>query len=217
MEEKNMPTNILQTIEQEMDSDIHPFLKKILDNIKPIGLAVGGIVAAVAVYSGMSTYQESQKTQAVSDLGAIMAMNDDTARLERLESFATSGHSDFRLAARLEMAKVFMNSGEYAKAAEAWRVISQSAGPEMKIVAGLGEAKALIAQEEYTKAIDVLTTIKKGAGDEFASVISSSLAFAAEKAGQKDLAIAEYESLKTKSEGNAAFLEHKINLLRSNS
>ena len=35
MEKENL--DILKTIEQEMDTDVHPLLKMILDNIKAIG------------------------------------------------------------------------------------------------------------------------------------------------------------------------------------
>ena len=44
-------------------------------------------------------------------------------------------------------------------------------------------------------------------------VISTNLAFAAEKAGQIDLAVAEYEALKSNAGGNEAFLEYKIKQL----
>jgi glucose uptake protein GlcU len=77
MEERNATTDILKTIEQEMDSDIHPLLKKILDNIKPIGIAIGGIVVAASRHiSGVTSYQESQHEKAVSELGGIMILAD---------------------------------------------------------------------------------------------------------------------------------------------
>ena len=104
MEERNATNDILATIEQEMDSDIHPLLKKILDNIKPIGITIGGIVVAVAVYSGVTTYQESQREKAVSELGVIMTMADQTARIQKLEAFAASGPKELRSAAQLELA-----------------------------------------------------------------------------------------------------------------
>lgn len=217
MEKKPIPTNILHTIEQEMDSDLHPFLKKILDNIKPIGLAVTGIIAVVAIYSGISTYQSSQKTQAASELGAILITDDGADRLQRLEAFAHSGHKDLRLAARLELAKTLMNEGEYSKAADIWRGIAPNVSSEIKIIAGLGEAKALMAQGEFAQAVEVLTRIKVKTGTGFAPTISSILVFAAEKADQKDLALAEYETLKAQGEGNSDFLDYKINLLKTKS
>lgn len=213
MEERNAPTDILKTIEQEMDSDIHPVLKKILDNIKPIGLTVGAIVVAVAVYAGVTSYQKSQHASAVQELGGIMVMTDQAARTGKLETFAKSGADDLRAAAQLELARIFMDSGEFDKAADAWRTVAQN--PGMRTVASLGEAKAHMFKGDHAKAVEILNALKKDAGEEFAPAISANLAFAAEKAGQKDLAIAEYEALKSKDSGNEDFLSYKIGKLKA--
>lgn len=215
MEERKPTNDILRTIEQEMDSDIHPVLKKILDNIKPIGLAVGGVVAAVAVYAGVSSYQETQHAKAVSELGAIMTTDDSAARLERLQAFAASGPKSLRTAAQLELARIGMDKGEYLDAAQAWRAAGQN--PDIRVIAGLGEAKALILGGEPAKAVDILSSLKKGASEEFAAAISANLAFAAEQAGQIDLAVSEYEALKSRESGNEAFLDYKIGTLKSKS
>lgn len=215
MEERKEPIDILKTIEQEMDSDIHPILKKILDNIKPIGIAVGGIVVAVAVYTGVTSYQESQRNKAISELGSIMVMADENARIAKLESFSQSGPASLRPAAQLELASVFMAKGEYDKAANAWQALEKVDG--MRMVAGLGQAKMMMRKGDYTQAVSLLSTLKKDAGEEFSSAVASTLAFAAEKAGQKDLAIAEYEFLKSKEPGNEAFLEFKIATLKAKS
>ncbi len=215
MEERNATNDILSTIQQEVDSDMHPLLKKILDNIKPIGITIGGIVAAVAVYSGVTSYQDFQHEKAVSELGGIMVLADQSARAEKLQAFAQSGPKELRSAAQLELARIFMDQKEFEKAAGAWRSVSQSA--DIRIIAGLGEAKALILGGEPAKAVEILSSLKKDASQEFAPAISANLAFAAEKAGQTDLAIAEYEALKSKESGNEAFLDYKIGTLKSKS
>jgi hypothetical protein len=214
MEENRAPGDLLKTIEEEMDSDLHPLLKKILDNIKPIGMAVGGIVVAVAVYSGVTTWQNSQHTKAMSELGAIMVMDDGAARTEKLQAFAQSGPEDLRSAARLELAGVHMAAGEYGKAVDAWKDLAKVDG--MQAVAGLGEARALILKGDYAAAVDVLKPLKQNAGEGFTAPISSTLAFAAEKAGQTDLAIAEYEAMKSAADGNTSFLDYKISKLKKN-
>jgi len=213
MEENRDPVDLLKTIQEEVDSDIHPVLKMILDNIKPIGLAVGGIVAAVAVYTGVTSYQQSQHDKAVSELGGIMVMADQSARTEKLSSFAQSGPQDLRTAALLELAKVYTEAADYDKAAATWQAVADKAG--MGTVAGMGEAKALMLKGDYAKAVTVLNAVKKNAGDEFALTIGGELAFAAEKAGQTDLAIAEYEALKAKDNGSDAYLDYKIAKLKA--
>ena len=83
MEKENL--DILKTIEQEMDTDVHPLLKMILDNIKAIGVAVFLIVAAVAVYSGMDVYREKERAKAVSELGLLLETADLAERMRPKE------------------------------------------------------------------------------------------------------------------------------------
>ncbi len=213
MDENRTQADLLKTIEQEMDSDLHPLLKKILDNIKAIGLGVGAIVVAVAVYSGVTTWQGSQHDKAVSELGAIMVMDDGAERTGKLKTFAKSGPAELRPAALLELAAVNMQAGEFDEAVQAWKALAQKDG--MRAVAGLGEARALILKGDFAAAVDVLSALKQGAGEEFVAPISSALAFAAEKAGQTDLAIAEYETMKSLTGGNSAFLDYKISKLKA--
>ncbi len=215
MEDKTGQMDILKTIEQEMDSDIHPFLKKILDNIKPIGWALGGIIAAAAVYSGVTSYQDAQKAKAVSQLGSIIVQADATSRVQQLEDFAKTAPADLRVAAQLELAKTHMDAKNFDKAASAWQAVGASGVTDMRIVAGLGEAKNFMMQGEHAKAADLLTTLKQEASDEYMAMISSSLAFAAEKAGRIDAAIAEYESLKAKGDSNTDYLDYKIAALKA--
>ena len=108
-----------------------------------------------------------------------------------------------------------MDQNEFEKAAEAWRSVGQNA--DVRVIAGLGEAKARILGGEPAKAVEILSALKKDAGEEFAPAISANLAFAAEKAGQIDLAISEYEALKSRESGNEAFLDYKIGSLKSKS
>lgn len=215
MEDKTGQIDILKTIEQEMDSDIHPFLKKILDNIKPLAWAVGGIIAAAAVYSGVTSYQEAQRAKAVSQLGGILIQAESADRTQRLEEFAATAPADLRVAARLELAKVYMDTKDFDKAANAWRAVGGSDVSDMRIVAGLGEAKNFMMQGEHAKAADLLANLKQNANDEYQAMISGTLAFAAEKAGRIDVAIAEYESLKAKGDSNTAYLDYKIAALKA--
>jgi len=108
---------------------------------------------------------------------------------------------------------VNMQAGEFDEAVQAWKALAQKDG--MRAVAGLGEARALILKGDFAAAVDVLSALKQGAGEEFVAPISSALAFAAEKAGQTDLAIAEYETMKSLTGGNSAFLDYKISKLKA--
>lgn len=211
MADRDHTPEILKTLEQEMDSDVHPILKKILDNLKPIALTVGGIIAAVAIYSGVTSYQEAQHEKAVSELGTILVLTDAAQRVEKLVAFIQGSPKTLQLAAHLELARLQMENGDFDKAAASWQVVAQE--KSMTAVAGMGQAKALMFKGEYAQAVDILTGLKKDVGEELGAALSTTLAFAAEKAGQTDLAVAEYEALKSKAGGNEAFLEYKIRQL----
>lgn len=210
MSEKSGQPDLLRTIEQEMDSDLHPFLKKILDNIKPISWAIVGIIAVAATYTAVTSYQDRQTTKAVSQLGNILMLTDQNAKSEQLEAFALSAPGNLRIAAQLELAKVYGDAKNYAQAAKAWQAVAKSGGAEMRTIATFGEAQNYIFQGEYAKAVDLLTGLKQDAIDEYQVVISTTLAFAAEKSGQTELALAEYQSLKTTDSANISYLDYKI-------
>lgn len=213
MEKENL--DILKTIEQEMDTDVHPFLKMILDNIKAIGVAVFLIVAAVAVYSGMDVYREKERAKAVSELGLLLETADPAERTQKLESFVASAPSDIRLGARLELASLYMEQNEFEKAAAVWKNVESESKDQFSVVAALAESRALMLKNDYAKAVDILVKAQKNADSAMRPMISGALAFAAEKAGQKDLAIAEYTALKEANPGGAEFLDHKIAQLKS--
>jgi cytochrome c-type biogenesis protein CcmH/NrfG len=170
-------------------------------------------VVAVAVYSGVNVWQDTQHAKALNELGAILVMDDGAERTGKLKAFAASGPADLRPAAQLELAAVTMEAGAYDDAVAAWQSLGQKDG--MRAVAGLGEARALMHKGDHAAAVEVLKALKQDAGEEFAAPISSALAFAAEKAGQTELAIAEYETMKSLAGGNAAFLDYKINKLKA--
>ena len=133
MEKENL--DILKTIEQEMDTDVHPLLKMILDNIKAIGIAVFLIVAAVAVYSGMDVYREKERAKAVSELGLLLETADPAERVQKLESFVASAPSDIRLGARLELTSLYMEQNEFEKAAAVWKNVGSESKDQFSVVA----------------------------------------------------------------------------------
>lgn len=210
---KNVSPDILDTIQHEMDDDIHPFLKLILDNLKPIALAVGGIVLVVGIYSGITSYQEAQYTKAVSTLGTILIEPDVQARIKNLEGFAASAPKELQTGVQLELARLYAAQGDQPKADEAWKAIGQQHG--METISALARANGLIQKADFAGAVKILTAAKKNAAKDYAPVIASTLAFAAEQSGQKDVALAEYEFLKSEGQGLDAFLDYKINSLKS--
>lgn len=214
MDNKKEQYDILRTLEQEMDTDMHPLLKKILENIKLIGLSVGVIVIGVAVYSWLSVHQADQKDRAVSQLGKIIVIDSPVERISQLNSLLATAPENSRPAMRLELVKSYLELKDYEQAGHVWETLNVAALADLQPVARLGVAKSLLFAGKYVEAATELRALKAVASDEFLSIVANTLAFAEEHAGNTQAALAEYEAIKVKESANTAFIDYKINKLR---
>ncbi|GAB1410899.1 hypothetical protein MASR1M90_20530 [Desulfovibrionales bacterium] len=205
---------ILRTIEQEMDTDMHPVLKKILEHIKPIGLGIGILVAGVAIYAWFSSYQEEQAHRIASQLGQILVADSPKERISQLTALQASAPQSIQPAIALELAKSYLEADDFAQAERTWQALATQGLADVQEVARLGEAKSLIMAGKYAEAAALLRTLKAGASDEFISLIANTLAFAEEQAGNTQAALAEYQSILDKEPSSAPFIEYKITQLK---
>jgi hypothetical protein len=106
MSEQEKEKTIIQEIEEEVDETIHPFLEKILNNLKPIGITIAAIVLAAGLYSGYNFYQQSQQEKAANELGKILALKDNKAKADALEAFLKKTPEALKVGVQLEMARV---------------------------------------------------------------------------------------------------------------
>ncbi|WP_462324114.1 tetratricopeptide repeat protein [Desulfoplanes sp.] len=208
--------NILNEIEQEADQDLHPLLKKILDNLKPIGMGIGAIILVVGGYSGYTTYAKMQTKKLNNELGSILIQEDPAKRITSLNQFLSEHPSAMPVGTLLEVANAAMNSKDYQEAASAWsRVAGESEG-EIEILALMGQARALGLDGKYEESLTVLDTIDTTAAKDFATPLSRQIAHAAEQAQDWKKALAAYEELKTTGAvTNTAFLDMKIAEIRA--
>ncbi len=203
--------DILDEIQQEADQDLHPFLKKILDNIKPIGMGIGAIILVVGAYSGYTTYAANQATQLNNTLGTILIQKDSQKQIASLHDFLQNHPSAMPVGTLIELANISMKSKDYTEAADAWGKVAAQTDKEIKILALMGQARALSLQEKFKEALAVLDSIDPLTSKEFATPIARQTAFAAEQAKDWKKALSSYEELKTEGAStNTAFLDMKI-------
>jgi predicted negative regulator of RcsB-dependent stress response len=215
MSEQEQKKTIIQEIEEEVDETIHPFLEKILNNLKPIGLTIAAIVLGAGLYSGYDFYQQSQQEKAANELGNLLAIKDNKARAEKLEVFLTGAPDNLKIGVQLELARTYMDSKDYDKAAQVFARLAGVEDDSLKPVAILGQVKALEFSKQYAQALEILEKNKQDFPGEYNEQVTQRVAFLAEKVEDWTKALAAYEELKAGAEGGETkFFDYKIQVLK---
>jgi predicted negative regulator of RcsB-dependent stress response len=201
----------IDEIEQEADEDLHPLLKKILDNVKPIGLGIAGVILAVGVYSGYQSFQESKVEDARTRLGSILAQQDTDARIDALQDFLKQAPESLRTGISLELAKSGMAADRLDVALNAWKRLAAESDPTLRTVAGLGQARVLSMQGKDGEALDLLVSLKSNAPEGYGAILSTQIAKCAERVGDTTRALAAYQDMKNQAKGqDTAYIDYKI-------
>ena len=203
--------DILDEIQQEADQDLHPLLKKILDNLKPIGIGLGTIILVVGAYSGYTTYSASQASKLDNELGSILIQEDSKKQIASLHDFLKNNPSAMPVGTLIELANTAMQAKDYTEAADAWGKVAGKTDKEIKTLALMGQARALSLQGKFKEALTILEGIDPLTSRDFATPLARQIAFAAEQAKDWKKALTAYEELKTDgATTNTAFLDMKI-------
>jgi len=217
MSEKEREKNLIQEIEEEVDETIHPFLEKILNNIKPIGFAIAAIVLAAGLYSGYNFYQQSRQEKATNELGKILAQKDDKAKVNALKGFLKVAPEELKISVQLELARIYIQNKDYEQAARVFGELAtaQEVDEHLKRVAVLGQSKALELNKQYAQALEVLEKNKEAFPKEYNEQVAQRIAFLAEKTKDWAKALAAYEELKASVQGGETkFFDYKIQTLK---
>ncbi|MCA1744013.1 MAG: tetratricopeptide repeat protein [Desulfovibrionales bacterium] len=205
----------LDRIMSEADDSAHPFLEKIQENIKLIGIIAAAAIIIFSVYSLNSFWQERKISQANSKLESILSQEDPESRLSMLEEYLTEAPDRVKGAILLETARTSMNMEDYSRAADSFNQLSDL-DSDMRPIAVLGSAKAYELKGNNQQAVDTLKN--ESLPDEFKVQYLTLLSFNAEKAGDNALALDAYEKLLKEAQGaDVGFIEYKIELLSQNS
>ncbi|MFP4070572.1 MAG: tetratricopeptide repeat protein [Desulfovibrionales bacterium] len=213
MEEKNTPSSLQDRIATETQ-DVHPVLKKILDNAKFIVLGVAILLLAVAGYSGYSVYQDSAKKEAAEELGRILTQTQGSDRIAALQDFLDNGR--LQQEARMELARAQMDQELYQDAAATWARLAEDGRGDLAVVARLGQSKNLLLSGTPQEALTILESLRTTAPDSYHRVIDAQIAEAAEQAGNRTQALSAYERLKNavQDEATEEYYDYKISQLK---
>ena len=217
-DEQNIPPEhgIIDEIEQEADHDMHPFLKKILDNMQPIAIGIGAIILVVGGYTGYTSYAKNQAVKLNNELGTILIMDDPAQQIISLKKFMANNPSSLSVGTLMELANTGMKNKNYQEAADAWAKVAAKTDNDIKTLALMGQARALSLQEKNKEALAILEGIDPLTGKNFATSLGRQIAFTAERTGDWKKALAAYEGLKTDGAvTNTAFLDMKIAAIKA--
>lgn len=205
----------LDRIMSEADDSAHPFLEKIQENIKLIGIVVAAVILFFSAYSLNSFWQERKVSQANLKIESIMSQEDPEIRLSMLQEYLPQAPSRVKGAILLETARTSMNMEDYSRAADAFNQLADL-DRDMRPIAILGSAKAYELKGNNQQAVNTLKNASLP--DEFKVQYLTLLSFNAEKAGDNSLALDAYKQLLEEAQGaDVGFIEYKIELLSQNS
>jgi len=198
--------------------DLHPILKYVGKNWKPIA---GGVAAILIIIGGLAIYESSTKASIAkvqAEVGTVLSTKDGADRLAGLEKILADGPGAAKDGVLLEIAKTAVEQKDFAKAAEAWKELAASTSKDMRAVALLGEASALSQSGDNAKALEVLDKVQAEAPKTFEMLVVRQTAVTAEAAGNFEKALQSYERLLAEGNlPNKTYLEAKIEELKAKS
>lgn len=203
-----------QRIQEEMSSEVAPLVKAVTENIKLIGLVLGGIVLIAAGISGFKYYQQYRIGTAKDRIEAVLSLDSPQKRLQAIQDYLPQAPQRFRQGLRLELADLCMEQERFDQAVEVWAEVAQN-GPteEVRAISRLGRAKALLRAGQSEKALALLQDLAENAPDAFSRSIYFELAAAAESQGQWEQALKAYKKLKSETElggRRGSYFQYKI-------
>lgn len=207
-----------QRIQEEMSSEVAPLVKAVTENIKLIGLVLGGIVLIAAGISGYKYYQQYRIGTAKERIEAVLSLKSPQKKIQSIQDYLPQAPQRFRQGLRLELAELCMEQERFDQAAEVWAEAAQNGRTkEIRTISRLGRAKALLRNGQSEKALALLQDLAKNAPDAFSRSVYFELAAAAESEGQWEQALRAYKQLKSKTqlgERRGGFFQYKIARIR---
>ncbi|MEJ5242051.1 MAG: hypothetical protein WHT64_00645 [Desulfomicrobiaceae bacterium] len=203
--------DLLHNLQQEMDDDLHPVLRWIVDHIKALGIAAATLVALVAGWSALEHYQDVQLARTQEALARLAQQPPSTQTVAGLKALAAE-HPKIAVAALLEAAVHAGALQDSAEEAGLWQHVATRAD-SLTAVATLAQVQALMRAQRFAEALALTQQTSWPEG--LKPLALSAQAFAAESAGKPAQALAAYQELKTLVSGSP-YIDAKITLLQKN-
>ncbi len=191
--------------------DMHPLLRKIVENIKIIITAVAALILVVAGYGVYDYTQEQQYIEASNTFGALQLQNKGAAELEALENFYVEAPSQLQTAVLFAMASAAIDAEDYGRAAEIYSQLTDRVDAPASMLTQIGRARSLAKAGRMQEALAQLDTMINNAPEEFLQQAWRIKASIAEEAQEWKAAQDAYQWLADNAESqDASFFEYKL-------
>ncbi len=202
----------------QFGENLHPLLRTLVQNIKPILFGLAGILAVVAIYAVYDAVQNRRVATAQDALGEIVITTNGEAKIKALQDFIAQAPAKVRPAGLFELAATQLQLGQFEQAAATWTSLEPLADAAMQPVVRLGKAQALNQAGKYEEGLALLEALKTQAPEAYKTEVYMYLGEAAELAGKTEQALAAYRelaALDNTGERIKDYLRFKISRLES--
>lgn len=179
----------------EVGDEMHPLLRKVMENIKLIAIVFGALVVIFGGYALYDYVQEQRLDSAGEMLGEILVSTEGQERIQALEGFIGQAPDALKAGALLELAAAQQQAGDYEAALEVWTRLEGRGDATLAPVIVLGKAQALVETGKQEQALTLLTSYKAKAPESYKNAVEQRIAEVAEEAGKIDQALAAYREL----------------------
>ncbi|XPV75412.1 MAG: tetratricopeptide repeat protein [Desulfovibrio sp.] len=214
MEENQNPSPMAESLASSVPEPLRPAFEFLLKNIKPIVIGLAAILVITFATGLYSTIQSKRTASANDDLGVILASTQGADKIAKLEAFLPEAPSGLAKSVITELAYTCMQQKDYSKAEKYWNDLAAQS-EQMNVVAKIGAAKCQMLAGKSAEAVKSLEALQASAPEAYKNILARELAEAAQLAGDKELAIEQFEALLANSEPQEKqYIEYRIRLLK---
>jgi tetratricopeptide (TPR) repeat protein len=181
-------------LQHEVAEEASPMLQFLISHARNIVIAIVLFIIAIAGYWIYSGHADKQRGEERLALGRLMIISDNAMRLEKLAAYAPTAPDSVRREALFAMMAAANQTGDHAKAFEAWKQLGEL-NASLAGVAAIGMADALSAQEKYTEALAVLEKTVSSLDSAAAVPVNTRIVLLAEIAGDYGRAMTACDAL----------------------
>jgi hypothetical protein len=200
----------LGAVGEHVPEQLHPVLRFLATNWKPIAAGVGLVLLLVGGVSAYRAYTESQRQDFAEQVGEAASVAEIPARIEALEALASEAPESMEPAVRLEIATAAAAAEDWERTVAAFGQLRDTSDVNLRTIAAIGAANALMKLDRYTEAATELERARSFAPETYEAVIVRNMAISAEKAENWDKALTLYKELEPMDEASQELIAAKI-------
>ncbi len=208
-----------QEMQAEISPEAAPLWNFVTTHARKIAAGIVSLVVIITLIAAWQWYREKQFAESQSRLGAICALQDTGKRISELEAYLKDAPEKLKISAWLELASAASSHGDFGKAAEAFKNVADREGDSpLAFTARMNRAQLLLHKGDAAAARSEFQALAPNAPTNAKPLIYQQAAEAAEAAGDKAGAIADYEaalsSLPHEEKSASSFFRARIAALK---